>query len=386
MTEDVAVVGGGVIGLSLAWELASRGARVRLLERGTPGREASWAGAGILPPWPEDWPRDPEAAEALAAFHASSVSRQPIWAARLREATGIDNGYWPCGGLTLALPELGVSESSAEAALEPWRLRGASVQRLDPRTHADCRPLAAEIAAAWLVPEEAQLRNPWHVRALLAACRQSGVIFETETQVLGLEVEQGRIAAVTTTAGQRPVQRVVLCSGAWTRLVGQSAGVLVPVTPVLGQMVLLRQTSCSLNRVINVGHRYLVPRRDGRVLVGSTEEAQPDFKKHTTVAGVAGLLDLARRVVPALAEAEVEQCWSGLRPGTPDGLPFLGPWPEIDGVFVATGHYRSGLTLAPATAEVLADVVLGAAPRLDLSAFRPDRLLGLAHTSAGPNR
>jgi glycine oxidase len=374
--EDVVVVGGGVVGLSLAWELAQRGARVRIVERGDFGQEASWAGAGILPPLPENWPTDPQAAQALVALHRRSLERHTIWHERLLDATGIDNEYWHCGGVVLAAEALGISTEAADESLAPWREGNVPVHRLSPTQWQRKWPgLSAAVDAVWSLPTEAQIRNPRHLKALIAVCEQSGVAMVRETEVHAVCREGNRVVALETSAGRTAVNEVIFCGGAWMGALSRTLGHELPIVPVRGQIALLRPDEPLIDHVVNIGHRYLVPRRDGCVLVGSTEEVCPTFEKRCTPSGIAGLLELATAVVPKLASASLERTWSGLRPRTPDLLPYLGRWQDLDNVAIATGHFRAGLTLSTGTAELMADCLLGSPAKLDLSSFRVDRPL-----------
>lgn len=385
--EDVVVVGGGVVGLSIAWELAQRGTRVRIVERGDFGQEASWAGAGILPPLPENWPTDPQAAQALVALHRRSLERHTIWHERLLDETGIDNEYWHSGGLVLADDALGISTAEADESLAAWRDGHVPIHRLSSTEWQRKWPgLSDKIDAVWSLPTEAQIRNPRHLKALITACEQSGVAMVRKTEVHAVCREGARIAALETSVGRTPVNEVIFCGGAWMGPLSRSIGRELAIVPVRGQIALLRPDEPLIDHVVNVGHRYLVPRRDGCILVGSTEEVCPTFEKRCTLAGIAGLLELATAVVPKLANATLERTWSGLRPRTPDLLPYLGRWPGLENVSIATGHFRAGLTLSTGTAELMADCVLGSPSRFDINAFRIDRPMAEVHSAvSGPN-
>jgi glycine oxidase len=190
-------------------------------------------------------------------------------------------------------------------------------------------------------------------------------------------VRQGRVVEVATSLGPRSAGVVVVASGAWSGALLARAGVEVRLRPIRGQMVLLSTRAGLLRHIVNDGHRYLVPRCDGRLLVGSTEE-DVGFDKQTTGAGIGRLLELAIGLVPALGDARFEACWAGLRPATIDRLPLLGRLPEVENCLVATGHFRSGLHLSPITAVLLAEQVRGTTPSFDLSPFSPDRFAATA--------
>lgn len=359
---DVVILGGGVIGLTTAYFLARDGARVRLLERGRIGQEASWAGAGILPPSHADAARHP-----FDRLRALSGRLFPGLSAELRERTGIDNGFLRCGGLEFVQP-------IGEAAEQEWRGEGVPAELLDADAVRRLESAVADgLGPAVHLPSLAQLRNPRHLQALRVACEQTGRVELREEVTAHDFVRQGSaMRAVRTSAGTVEGDAFLIAAGAWADQLLESLGLRTGVRPVRGQIVLLNTQRPLFRHVLIWGSRYLVPRPDGRVLVGSTEE-QVGFDKHNTAAGVRGLLDLAVRLVPGLADATLERCWAGLRPGSPDGLPFLGRVPGCDNLYVAAGHFRAGLQLSPGTGLVMKELLLGQPPSLPLEAFRLDR-------------
>ncbi|MBX9790951.1 MAG: glycine oxidase ThiO [Pirellulales bacterium] len=365
--DDCLIVGGGVVGLSLAYELAGHGQRVRVLERGQPGQEASWAGAGILPPGHFRTATDPY--EALSGL---SFELHGQWAEQLRAQTGVDTGYRRSGAIYVARTPEEVDLLRGAAA--HWRAREVACEDVSPARLAELEPALAvgTILAALYVPDECQLRNPWHLRALVLGCQRRGVTIETGVGVDAFELSGGRAKRVVTPLGPRPAESFCLCGGAWTHSLLARLGVEVAMRPVRGQIALLRTSPPTLSRIVNEGRRYLVPRADGRVLVGSTEE-EVGFDKRTTSAGIAGLLEFAIGLAPALAHAELERGWAGLRPGTVDGLPYLGRVPTIDNAFVAAGHARAGLGLSPGTAVVMSQLIRGEPLAVPLDLFRIPR-------------
>lgn len=368
---DILIVGGGVIGLSLAYELAGSGARVAVVERGQFGREASWAGAGILPPAAAGPRQDP-----YAELHRISGELYPRWSAQLREETGVDNGYRRCGGIYLAIDES--DEAELRSCAEQWRKDGIHVEPLDARGLADREPALADgracmtLKAGWWLRDEAQVRNPRHLKALTLACARRGVELKAGVAIEGFRVAGRRVTHAITSQSDLPLGQVCITGGPWSKGLLRQLGVEVPMRPVRGQMVLLSSPRPLLRAIVNVGPRYLVPRPDGRILVGSTEE-DAGFDKRTTAEAVAGLIGFAVDLAPPLGRLTIEQCWAGLRPGNHDGLPYLGRVPAFDNAFVATGHFRQGLQLSPATADVVGRLLLGADPRIDLTPFRIDR-------------
>jgi glycine oxidase len=360
---DVFIIGGGVIGLTTAYFLARDGVSVEVVDKGDFGQEASWAGAGIV--------MGPGSAvggrRAYDELRAQSAALHPTLSADLRERTGIDNGYLRCGGLEFINRE-------PEGVLQKWRNQGIAFERLDQKKLHELEPaLAPESNAAYHMPDVAQLRNPRHIKALLAACRSFGVALRACCPALGFEHHGQQVTAINTDRGQLVAEKFLLTTGAWTDALSQQIGWRPGIRPIRGQIALLNTEAPVFRRILLCGARYLVPRPDGRVLVGSTKE-DVGFEKHTTARAIADLLAFACGLVPALADAPIERCWAGLRPGSPDGMPFLGQVPGFDNLFVAAGHFRSGLQNSPATGMVMKELLLGQQLSLSLQAFRPERL------------
>ncbi len=367
---DCLIVGGGVIGLSLAYELANHGATVQIIDCGPIGREASWAGAGILPPANLATAIDP-----LDRLRALSHQLHREWAVRLREETGIDTGYRECGGLYLARSLGEAASLHAFAAL--LRDIEIEIERLSLDELVELEPALSEIAtdqlkAAYSLPGEAQLRNPDHLRALKLACERHGVTVRTACEAIGFNCTNGKMTGVRTNLGLLPADRYCITSGAWTQRLLMGLGITTGIIPIRGQMVMFKCDQPPFRRVLNEGPRYLVPRDDGRVLVGSTEE-EVGFDKSTTDEGVGELVALAHQLVPALRDAPIENSWAGLRPGSFDGFPYIGRMPGLDNAYVAAGHYRSGLHMSPGTAVVMRQLILGDEPQIDLTPFRVGR-------------
>jgi glycine oxidase len=356
--------------LSLAYELARGGRTVSVIDRGPPGREASWAGAGILPPANASTARDDY--ERLLALSNDLHVR---WASELRERTGIETGFRRTGGLYIARREVNAEALATQAA--HWRRRRIDCQELDAAALARYEPALgaradAPILAAYRLKDEAQLRNPRHLQALVAACFRLGVEIRSGVECTSLETRGSRVVAAITTAGTLSAESYCVASGAWAGGLLAPFGVRVGVKPIRGQIVLFRTAEPLLAHVVNEGPCYLVPRDDGRLLVGSTEE-DVGFDSRNTTAGVQGLIDFARSLVPALADARVERTWAGLRPATADGLPLIGPLPGVTNAFCAAGHFRSGLQLSTGTAAVVARLIRGEKPQIDLASMRLDR-------------
>jgi glycine oxidase len=362
MACDVLIVGGGVIGLSIARSLAWAELRVTLLDRQTPGTEASWAGAGILPPAHLGGPGD-----SLSAMTRDTHALWPNLSAELLETTGIDNGFRRCGGIRVLHNSSGATEltfrgpddSRPGESVHDWLAAGTAAVLLDGSELRRLEPqLSPSITSAIHLPEVCQVRNPWHLRALLADCERLGVDLRADRAVSGIQRRGVRVTGVATAEGTLTAGRVVIASGAWSTVLLPPELRPVAIEPVRGQIVLLRQSRTTLRRVIECGHRYLVPREDGRVLIGSTEE-RVGFEKRTTPEGIEGLLRFAGGLVPELRSAEREREWCGLRPYAAGGVPYIGPVAGCDGLYLAAGHFRAGLHLSPLTARIIRDQVLG---------------------------
>ncbi|MSR56549.1 MAG: glycine oxidase ThiO [Planctomycetaceae bacterium] len=362
---DVVMIGGGVIGLSLAYELAGQGVQCAVLDQSAIGQESSWAGAGILPPGDSAHAATPE-----ARLRAASHSLWPQWSERLLSETGIDNGYRRCGGLEVRLQG---PPDELDAEIARWRDEGVEAVPLSWREAWFCEPgLAPGLTAAYRLPQMGQVRNPRHLKALIAACTQRGVTLLPGNPAWGFERSGERILAVQTTTGKIAAGQFVVTSGAWSGRLLAQAGCPVAIRPLRGQIVLFAAEPCPLKQVINVGPRYLVPRGDGRVLVGATEE-DAGFDKRTTAGGIGGLIAFGLELCPALAAATVERTWAGLRPQSADGLPYLGLVPQTENLFVATGHFRAGLQLSPITAVTLAQRLTGRPTTVPLEPYAVDR-------------
>ena len=348
---DVIVVGGGVIGLSIAWELAGQGVSVQLLEQGDIGREASWAGAGMLPPGNSAGAKTPE-----ARLRSASHALWPEWSQRLREEAGSDNGYLRCGSVVTPPND---DPASFEQTFAAWHSEGVIAERISgPAVHEQFPFLSPSIRQAVVLPEMAQVRNPRHLKALEAACAGRGVVLLPGHPVISIRRQGDRIVAVRTQEKEFGAGEFVFAGGAWSASLLEHAGVSFPVEPVRGQIVLLNCRPLPFRPIVEQGRRYLVPRPDGRILIGSTEE-RAGFVKANTAKAVAELIRFAIALVPELKSAHVEQTWSGLRPYRAGELPFLGRIAGLQNASVAAGHFRAGLQMSPITAVLIRQMLLG---------------------------
>jgi glycine oxidase len=368
--NDCCIVGGGIIGLSLARELAGRGVKVRVLARGRGADTTSWAAAGIFPPAPLHAGISPT--DALTAW-SDSLHRQ--WSADLRAETGIDNGLLESGGLHLARSASGLERLRADAAR--WRERGTSAELLDAHEVTACEPALARgrdatgIIGGMLLRDEMQFRPSRHLDALEASCRNRGVVIE-QADVRQFVVRGTRVERALTTTGEIEAGSWVLAAGSWTGGLASALGLPLDTRPIRGQIVLVRLPRPVITRIVNRGLDYLVQRPDGRLLVGSTIE-DVGFDPTTTPDTVERLQCVARSLLGDLPGSVVERSWAGLRPGTPDGQPTLGRLPDLDNAFISAGHFRAGLHQSTGSALLLADLITGRPTHLDAAPFAPGR-------------
>jgi glycine oxidase len=348
-TWDVIVIGGGIIGLSLARELRKHGASVLVLERGEPGREASRAAGGMLANCGDETPA------ALQPLASASAEMYPEFVHELQDESGINVDLRSHGTLLFPAPGHG-SKQIPGAYPSP-----APLAQLEPA-------LAVEGKTALLLKERSVCPRAL-TEAALKAARHRGVDISSGAHALSVEVVSGRVAGVKTDKTSYPAANVVNCAGAWA---GQIEPIPIPTRPVKGQMVCFAMPSREmLKHVVRSPEIYLIPRSDGRLLAGATVE-EAGFDKRTVPETIQQLRRAAIAILPPLANAHVLEDWAGLRPGTPDALPVLGAT-SIPGYLVATGHFRDGILLAPVTAYIMAQVVLGKRPEYNLAPFAVQR-------------
>ena len=365
MSVDAVIIGGGVIGCAAARELAHAGHRVTLLDRSAPESGASWAAAGMLSPQAEADRADP-----FLDLLLESRRIYPAFAAALREETGRDVGYREEGTLLIALTD--DDEAELEDRLTWQREGGLEVDVLSRNELHELEP-AVSTEARWGLrfPGDHQVDNRLLAEALWQAAAAAGVRMRRGEQVTRLLRDARQVVGVELASGERiDAEWVVLAGGSWSPQV-QGLPRSLPVQPVHGQLLALRPRAELLRHVVNSPRIYLVPRGDGRVIVGATVE-QTGFRRQVTASGVHHLLTAALEVVPRLAEAALVESWSGHRPGTPDDRPILGPDPELPNLVYATGHYRNGILLAPVTGLIVEDIVSGNRGRV-LDPYSPTR-------------
>lgn len=357
--KKILIIGGGVIGLMTARELSQAGAEVALIEMGSTGKESSWAGGGILSPlYP--W-RYRGAVTALASW---SQRIYPEFCEALFEETGVDPEY-NRSGLMILDPD------APDLALNWAETEQAPMEVLDRAEIAEKEPgLGVETDAALWMPEVAQIRNPRLTKALHASISKQVEMRERE-EVLDLQVEDGRVRGVTTTSGSIEAEHVIVCTGAWTAQLLEKLGRKPEIRPVRGQMILFYAKPGQIRHLSLYRERYVIPRKDGRVLIGSTLE-DAGFEKRTTAEAKEELYRVATEMFPLLKRTPIEDHWAGLRPGSPSGIPYIAPYPGAEGLYVNAGHFRNGLVTGPASARLIADIVLERPPILPPSAYALD--------------
>jgi glycine oxidase len=341
LTHNVLIIGTGVSGLSAALVLLQRGQRVTLLERGEVGAESSWAGGGIVSPLlPWDY------AEPLSRLALRSMAAYVGWIADVEAQSGASVEFWRCG-----MRVHGVAEP--DAALVWCQAHGLAARR-EPAQSND---------TLWL-PDISQVRNPRLVAALREAVVGLGGVIHTHSAAASVSTQAGRMVAVHTSQGRFEADQFVVATGAWAGTALPNLPAAPHIRPIRGQMLLFKLEPGVLNTILYRKGLYLIPRRDGHVLVGSTLE-DVGFDKSTDNATRLRLQATASELLPALADAQPVQHWAGLRPGSPDNLPIIDRHPDFENVFINAGHYRYGVTLAPASAELLVDLMEAKPPALD---------------------
>lgn len=363
--SDFLIIGGGVIGMMTALQLADAGQQVTLVDRGECGKEASWAGGGIVSPlYP--WRYD----AAISQLSRWSEGVYPSLSLRLLEETGIDPEYRQKGLLYLNVDD-------AEKALRWARQLGKPLERVGAdfvRTKEPSVAMSGD-SALWM-PTLGSVRNPRLAKALkVRLAAMPHVTLKEQCEVSGFIQRDGQVEGVMSSQGPLKAQQLVVCGGAWAAQLLAQLNVPLPVRPVKGQMIAYQAPKGLVQRVVLKDGRYIIPRADGLLLVGSTLE-EAGFDKTTDKVALASLRQSAEAMVPALAACPVAHQWAGLRPGSPVGIPFIGALQEWPNVFVNAGHYRNGLVLAPASTHLLVDQLLGREPIIDPVPYQltPERL------------
>ena len=343
---DCIIVGGGLIGMLSARELTRRGMKVVLLEKGEMGQESSWAGGGILSPL-HPWRYSDKVNELAQIGHQQYAAL----ADELIQQGGVDPEYIRNGLLVLGSDEV---DAACEWA-QRWSMRleqidsAQALQALSPG-------VSTQFEQGLWLPDIAQMRNPRLVRSLRASLDALGIEYHQHTPVEKLLIEQGRVQGVVANGESWHAERVLIAGGAWSASLLQVCGEAPQISPVKGQMILFRGEPGLLSHILLAENRYLIPRRDGRIVCGSTLE-HSGFDKHISDEVKAELLASAQDIFPALSKLPIEHHWAGLRPGSPQGEPYIGEYDDVQGLYINAGHYRNGVILGLGSAQRIAQIM-----------------------------
>lgn len=350
------------MGLMIARKLLLAGQNVVIYDKAKVGSESSWAGGGILSPlYPWRYP------QSVTELALRSQAMFPAIAANLLENTGIDPELEITGLLVLSVDDH--AKAHAWASRNRVKIRvaeTAEISKIEP----GLAPTQAKHALVF--PDIGHIRNPRLIAALRADLLQKGTEFRENSEIIEIKVSDGIVHRLITTQGEVVARRVIVCAGAWTAKLLKKIGLGIPIEPVAGQMLLYKAEPGIVRNIILNNKRYLIPRRDGRILVGSTLE-NAGFSKRTTEEARQSLQNSALELVPALAKYPIEAQWVGLRPGSPLGIPYMGAYPDVDDLWVCSGHFRNGLVLAPASAEFMVTMILDKKTVLSQSEFALER-------------
>jgi glycine oxidase len=354
---DCHIIGAGIIGLMTARQLLKNGLSVCVIEKGQTGKEASWASGGILSPlYPWEWP------EAVTSIAIQSMSEYPNLADELIQESGIDPEYEKSG--LLILDKEKVDEANQ------WATRlNQTIEILDRKEINRYSPLLnCEYDSAIWYPDIAHIRPPRLMKALKeSVLKFGGVIFE-ETEITSIEHKNNKVIGLKTCNSQIPVSTVIVATGAWTQSLMLPLGLSMDIEPVRGQIIAYQTDPGFIKPMIMHKRRYLIPRRDGCILVGSTLEYE-GFNKETTDEGFTELKESAVTLIPEMSKYPIEHHWAGLRPGKKNGIPVISKHPEIEGLYINAGHFRNGVVLAPISARLISEIVVGKEPIVDLKHY-----------------
>ena len=361
---DVAIAGGGLIGASIAFELAQAGLRVGVFERGEPGREASWASAGILSPAPES-----PSMISMVPMARASMALYPALVASVEECTGASVGFRTKGTIDILFSRDALSDLSTLIALHHGM--GLKAEPLRPEDARELEPsLSLELEAAALRPDEASIDNRAFTQAMLQAAKKSGAEVFSDSAAVAIRREGDRCVGLKLQNENVDAKWTVIAAGCFSANI-EGVKEYAPVRPAKGQMISLRSDEVKIERVLWGEKVYIVPRNDGRILAGATVE-YVGFDKHVTAGGVEKILAAAIEVVPGLESARIEETWAGLRPDSPDHLPIVGPTDSV-GLLIATGHFRSGVLLTPITARLIREWITDRSVSIDWDRLSPMR-------------
>ena len=365
-TTDVAIVGAGIVGCSIAWELAKAGLKVCVLERGGIGEESSAAAAGML-----SGQHGVTNFGARYQLHLEARELHAVLADELRQLTGIDVGFCRWGILDLLFTPGEVR--AADRCYTVQTQAGLRVERLTREEALALEPaLSPDIQGAIRYPDEAHVHNGRLTIALGEAARRAGAEFRSGEPAIMLVRQGDRVAGVQTPRETLLAGTVVVANGAWAADLVSPLGLVLPVKPMRGQMLAVRTVPRAVHQVIYGRHMYVVPRAEGETLIGATVE-DVGFRKEVTLEGLEELIQAGRHVVPGIMGQPVVRTWAGLRPGSPDGLPLVGPVAGYAGILLAVGHYRNGILLGPMTGVLVKQLLVDRVTSSHLDLLRPAR-------------
>lgn len=356
---DITFVGGGITALLSARLFSLAGANVTIIERNEIGQESSWAGGGILLPlYP--WRQ----AEAISKLVIPSIAAYPELTKSLIESTGLYPEYIISGLLMTQLPDL----DQARKWCEKYSIANRSIDSKQQESFQSIDDQSLFLA------EIAQVRNPCLIKSLKKDLLQRGVTIVEHSSIQKLTIKHNRIVEIASESNSFPVNSVVITSGAWTgdlwrQLLGDSVELQPDVFPVKGQMLILDTPVGTLDTMILQNDRYLIPRRDGKILCGSTVE-YVDFDKSTTEQAKQSLADFSRKIFPVLQSAPIIHHWAGLRPGTRLGIPYIDTHPEIKNLSISAGHFRNGFAMGPASAQLLYEIITNQHSTIDATPYQ----------------
>ncbi len=362
MTQDVVIIGAGIIGLATAECLLKQGLKVTLLERGRIGQESSWAGGGILSPLcPWDYVKE------VTQLTQYSAGLFPAWASTLHKTTGIDPEYDQCGIFILPPYDLKKAKVWCLKHNVTMNQRAVSIP-FSVKLHTKINNLGT-IEQAIFLPNIAQIRNPRLLNALYNRVVQLGANVIENCSVYDMAIRQKTVLSFNSSVGKFTANYFIIAAGAWSREVLGKYALNLNIKPISGQMLLFKFDSPPLSTVIVRDNLYIIPRRDGHLLIGSTLE-DTGFNKQISISARDHLLKFAQNFLPQLGELPIIRQWSGLRPASPENIPTIGQHPQLSNLYINSGHFRYGVTMAPASAEILTNEIIGGAQPFDINPYQ----------------
>lgn len=354
---DCIIIGGGIIGMLTARYLHQAGRKVTIIEKSDTGKESSWAGGGIVSPlYPWRY------ADSITHLASWGQAHYKALTDELFENTGIDPEYNTSGLLILSPDE--------HAQALSWANKfSRELQIIQPDQIATVEPAMQKttLPGIWM-KDVAQVRNPRFVQALRAEIDRLGIEVITQTEITGFSFDKGKISGLQTGNEHFQADQYAVCCGAWSGKLLEQTGLHIPIKPVQGQMILFKAEPGEISRIVLEEDRYIIPRRDGRVLFGSTIE-HVDFNKQVTDTAKKELHHIAVERFPVLKDKQVEHHWAGLRPGSPDGVPVISQHPEFENLFVNAGHFRNGVVLGPASCQLMSEIILNQPPSFEIEDY-----------------